>query len=176
VHLTGTFNCCRHAAPHLVAAGSGAIVNTSSHAFLGVYGGTGYAAGKGGVNSLTWALARDLAEHGVRCNAVCPGARTDLSSGPDYERKVRALHRRGLLDDALLAASLDPAPPEFVAPMYAYLVSDAARDISGQVFSVSGNYVGRFPAAAEELLLYRDHADGRTWTLDELHHQLSAHP
>ena len=45
VHLNGTFDTCRQAAPHLVKTG-GAIVNTSSHSYLGYYGGTGYAAGK----------------------------------------------------------------------------------------------------------------------------------
>ena len=50
--------------------GSGAIVNTSSFAFLGDYGGTGYPAGKGAVNSLTLAVATELAESGVRADYV----------------------------------------------------------------------------------------------------------
>ena len=84
-----TFLTCRAVAPLLVARGGGAIVNTSSHAFTGVFGGTGYPAGKGGVNSLTYALAAELREHGVRVNAVCPGARTRLSTGPGYEARSR---------------------------------------------------------------------------------------
>jgi NAD(P)-dependent dehydrogenase (short-subunit alcohol dehydrogenase family) len=79
-HLTSMFLTCRAVAPLLVARGGGAIVNTSSHAFTGSFGGTGYPAGKGGVNSLTYALAAELREHGVRVNAVCPGAQTRLSS------------------------------------------------------------------------------------------------
>ena len=105
-HLTGTFNVCRHAAPVLAGQGHGAIVNTSSHSYLGHYGGTGYPAGKGGVNSLTFAIAAELREHGVRANAVCPGARTRLSTGPAYEAKIRDLFSRGLMNAVQRDASL----------------------------------------------------------------------
>ena len=70
-HLGTTFETCRAAAPHMVTQGAGAIANTSSFAFLGDYGGTGYPAGKGGVNGLTMAIAAELKEHGVRANVVC---------------------------------------------------------------------------------------------------------
>jgi NAD(P)-dependent dehydrogenase (short-subunit alcohol dehydrogenase family) len=56
-HLGTVFETCRAAAPKMVARGGGAIVNTSSFAFLGDYGGTGYPAGKGGVNGLTLSIA-----------------------------------------------------------------------------------------------------------------------
>ena len=125
-HLTSTFLTCRAVAPVLVARGGGAIVNTSSHAFTGIFGGTGYPAGKGGVNSLTYALAAELREHGVRVNAVCPGARTRLSTGPAYESSVEDLHRRGILDDLMHAGALTPPPPAYVAPLYVYLASGLA--------------------------------------------------
>jgi len=69
-HLGTVFETCRAAAPKMVQRGGGAIVNTSSFAFLGDYGGTGYPAGKGGVNGLTLAIAAELKEHGVRANVV----------------------------------------------------------------------------------------------------------
>lgn len=72
VNLKGTFFMCRHAIPHLEKVG-GAIINISSDA--GVIGNKGaaiYCASKGGVNLLTKALALELAERGVRVNAVCP--------------------------------------------------------------------------------------------------------
>ena len=74
-HLGTAFETCRAAAPKMVAQGGGAIINTSSFAFLGDYGGTGYPAGKGGVNGLTLAIAAELKEHGVRANVVCPARR-----------------------------------------------------------------------------------------------------
>ncbi|MCV7074022.1 SDR family oxidoreductase, partial [Mycobacterium rufum] len=98
-HLGTVFQTCRAAAPVMAEQGAGAIVNTSSFAFLGDYGGTGYPAGKGAVNGLTLAIAAELAEHGVRANVVCPGAKTRLSTGPEYEAHIAELNRRGLLDD-----------------------------------------------------------------------------
>lgn len=145
VHLTGTFNTCQHAARQMAEQGHGTIVNTSSHSFLGIYGGTGYPAGKGGTNSLTFAIAAELAEHGVRANAVCPGGRTRLSSGPDYEALIAGLHERGILDDAMRDASLAPAPPEHVAGLYAFLASEASAPVTGELFWGAGPYAGRFP-------------------------------
>ncbi len=93
------FHTCRVAAGVLVTQGYGVIINTSSVVFLGDYGGTGYAAGKGAVNGLTVAIAAELKGKGARANVVCPGARTRLSSGAEYENHNEDLHRRGLLDD-----------------------------------------------------------------------------
>ena len=172
-HLTSTFLTARAVAPLLVARGGGAIVTTSSHAFTGIFGGTGYPAGKGGVNSLTYALAAELREHGVRVNAVCPGARTRLSTGPAYESSVEQLHRRGILDDLMHAGALDPPPPEYVAPLYVYLASRLAADVTGQVLVGAGGYLGRFAAPAEELVAYRDHATSAPWTPEEIAAQYS---
>lgn len=167
-HLTATFNTCRHAAPAMVAQGRGAIVNTSSHAHLGYYGGTGYPAGKGGVNSLTFAIAAELREHGVRANAVCPGARTRLSTGPDYEAKIRDLHARGILDDVQRDASLAPTSPELVGPLYVYLASERSADWTGRIFTASGGYVGLHARAGAETLLAFRGADDGAWPVEAL--------
>ncbi len=144
IHVGTTFATCRAAAPpRMVARGrGGAIVNTSSFAFLGDYGGTGYPAGKGAVNGLTMAIAAELAGHGVRANVVCPGAKTRLSSGSDFEEQIESLRQRGILDDVSAHGALDAASPEYVAPVYAYLVSDLASKITGQMFIASGGFVG----------------------------------
>jgi len=167
-HLTSTFNCCRHAAPRMLAQLRGAIVNTSSHAYLGHYGGTAYPAAKGGINSLTFALAAELREHGVRVNAICPGASTRLSSGAAYERHIRELHARGLLGDVARDAALDPPPPEHVGPLYAFLASELADGISGRVFSSVGGYVGVFAPSQEKLLAFRDHRSAGPWPIQDL--------
>jgi len=132
-HLTSTFNTCRHAARRMVERRSGAIVNTSSSAWLGIYGGTGYPAGKGGVNSLTCAIAAELGDRGVRANAVCPGARTRLSTGPAYEAKIHDLHARGILSDALRDASLAVSGPEHVGPVYAFLASELSHALTRRI-------------------------------------------
>lgn len=167
-HLGTTFETCRAAAPKMVAQGSGAIVNTSSFAFLGDYGGTGYPAGKGAVNGLTLAIAAELKAEGVRANVVCPGAKTRISTGPDYEAQIAELNRRGILDEASAQAALDAPPAEYVAPTYAYLVSDRAKDVTGQIFVAAGGFVGRFDRATPSILAYRDHQDSPPWSLDEL--------
>lgn len=167
-HLGTTFETCRAAAPRMAAQGSGAIVNTSSFAFLGDYGGTGYPAGKGAVNGLTLAIAAELAEHGVRANVVCPGAKTRLSTGPEYEQHITALNRRGLLDDVSFAAALDAASPEYAAPTYAYLVSDLAEKVTGQIFIAAGGFVGRFDRQTPSIVAFRDHHDTPPWSIDEI--------
>jgi NAD(P)-dependent dehydrogenase (short-subunit alcohol dehydrogenase family) len=164
-HLGTVFATCRAAAPKMVEQGGGSIVNTSSFAFLGDYGGTGYPAGKGAVNSLTLA---ELKEHGVRANVVCPGAKTRLSTGPDYEAHIVDLNRRGLLDDVSMQGSLDVAPPDYVAPTYVYLASDLAEHVTGEIFVASGGFLGRYPRAAPTLLGYRDHHDTPPWSVAEL--------
>lgn len=167
-HLGTVFQTCRAAAPVMAQQGSGAIVNTSSFAFLGDYGGTGYPAGKGAVNSLTLAIAAELKEHGVRANVVCPGARTRLSTGPDYEAHIAELNRRGLLDDISMQGALDAAPPKYVAPTYAYLVSDLAHEVTGQIFIAAGGFVGRFDRQTPSIVAYRGHDDEPPWTIDEI--------
>jgi NAD(P)-dependent dehydrogenase (short-subunit alcohol dehydrogenase family) len=173
-HLGTVFHTCRIAARLMASQGHGAIVNTSSVAFLGDYGGTGYPAGKGAVNGLTMAIAAELKPHGVRANVVCPGARTRLSTGAQYERHIEDLHRRGLLDELTMRASLDSAPPEFVAPLYAYLASDLARAVTGQIFVAAGGFVGSFERPAPRVLGYRDHHDAAPWSIDELHEMIGA--
>ncbi len=168
-HLVTTFETCRAAAPKMVDQGGGAIINTSSFAFLGDYGGTGYPAGKGGVNGLTLAIAAELKEHGVRANVVCPGAKTRLSTGPEYEAHIAELNRRGLLDDVSAQTALDAPPPEYAAPLYAYLASDLAKDITGRIFIAAGGFVGEFARPTPAIIGYRDHRDSPPWSLDELH-------
>ncbi|MGE2688342.1 SDR family NAD(P)-dependent oxidoreductase [Mycolicibacterium pulveris] len=173
-HLGTVFETCRAVAPRMVAQGGGAIVNTSSFAFLGDYGGTGYPAGKGAVNALTMAIAAELKEHGVRANVVCPGAKTRLSTGQEYEAHIAELNRRGLLDDVSMQGALDAAPPAYVAPTYAYLASDLAKDVTGQIFIAAGGFVGRFDRPAPTVLAFRDHNDSPPWTVAEIHGAIHA--
>jgi NAD(P)-dependent dehydrogenase (short-subunit alcohol dehydrogenase family) len=172
-HLGTVFETCRAAAPRMAAQGGGSIVNTSSFAFLGDYGGTGYPAGKGAVNGLTMAIAAELKQRGVRANVVCPGAKTRLSTGAEYEAHIADLHRRGMLDEVSMRGAVDAAPPDYVAPMYAYLASDLAKDITGQIFIAAGGFVGRFDRPTPSLLGYRDHHDSPPWSVGDIHRMVS---
>ena len=173
VHLGTVFATCRAAAPRMVAQRRGSIVNTSSFAFLGDYGGTGYPAGKGAVNGLTMAIAAELAEHGVRANVVCPGAKTRLSTGADYERQIEELRRRGMLDEISAQGALNAAPPAYAASLYAYLVSDLSERITGQILIGAGGFVGRFNRPSPMLLGYRDHEHSPPWSINEIDAMLS---
>ena len=167
-HVGTAFHTCRVAARVMASQGHGSIINTGSVAFLGDYGGTGYPAGKGAVNGLTVAIAAELKPHGVRANVVCPGARTRLSSGVAYEKHIEDLHRRGLLDEMTMQASLDSAPAAYVAPLYAYLASDLACDTTGQIFVAAGGFVGRYDRPAPRVLGYRDHHRAEPWSIADL--------
>ena len=173
-HLGTAFHTCRVAARVMASQGHGAIINTSSVAFLGDYGGTGYPAGKGAVNALTMAIAAELKAYRVRANVVCPGARTRLSTGVEYEEHIADLHRRGLLDEMTMRASLDSAPAAFVAPVYAYLASDLARDVTGQILVAAGGFVGSFDRPTPRVLGYRDHHEAGPWSVEDLHKMIGA--
>ncbi|OBA67181.1 hypothetical protein A5633_26715 [Mycolicibacterium elephantis] len=167
-HLHSTFLTCRAVAPLMVANKRGSIINTGSHAYTGLFGGTGYAAAKAGVVSLTKAMAFDLAEHGVRVNAVSPIARTRMTSGSEHENYIEDMYRRGKLDDAARMAALNTPPPEYVAALYAYLASDVSAGVTGRVLVGGGGYLGEFLGPEERLVTHRDHASHPPYTDEEI--------
>lgn len=112
------------------------IVNTSSEAFLfGAAGQPNYSAAKAGITALTLSSNSGLARYGVRANAICPRARTEMT--------------RGVFDDAP-AGGVDPLSPDRVAQFVAYLASPAARRIAGQVFIVYSDFVALMAAPTVE--------------------------
>ncbi|QCH22830.1 SDR family NAD(P)-dependent oxidoreductase [Mycobacteroides salmoniphilum] len=167
-HLGTVFHTSRVVAPLMAAQRHGTIINTGSTAALGIYGGTGYPAGKAAVNGLTLAIAAELKQSGVRANVVCPGARTRLSEGAEYIAHLHNLYARGLLDEMTLQASLEPAPAECVAPLYAYLASDLSARITGQIFIAAGGFIGRFRRQVPTPLGYRDHTESTRWSIQEI--------
>lgn len=156
-HLMSAFHVTSIAGRVFAEQQSGSIVLTGSAASLGTFGGSGYPAAKGGVNALALAAAGDLRDLGVRVNVVMPGAKSRLSSGPEYVRHIESLHERGILDEFTRDVALDPAPPEYVAPLYTFLASAAASEITGQIFSAAGGFIGRYDPHQPTFVAYRDH-------------------
>lgn len=133
VHLKGTFNCTRHSAAYwrerakAGEASSGRIVNTSSPS--GLYGNVGqsnYGAAKAGIAAFTIIVAQELQRFGVTVNAVSPSARTRMTE--EAFGNLSAAPNEGF----------DALAPENIAPIVAYLASDDAAGITGQVFGVRG--------------------------------------
>ena len=135
IDLTSVFEICQGAFPALKIA-RGAIVNTSSTAAVrGIAYAAPYTAAKAGVIGLTRALAAEWAIHGIRVNAVAPGwVRTAISANvaPLSGVAVRKPHEARLNGFAMGAA------PEQIAGVFAYLASDAAAYITGEVQVVDG--------------------------------------
>ncbi|MGC5248126.1 SDR family NAD(P)-dependent oxidoreductase [Gordonia sp. DT219] len=167
-HLMSAFHLTQVAGGVFAEQHSGAIVLTGSAAALGTFGGSGYPAAKAGVTALASAAAGDLAPLGVRINVVMPGAKSRLSSGPEYVRHIESLHARGILDDLTRDAAIDPAPPEYVAPLYTFLAGDAAADITGQTFTAAGGFIGRYDPHQPTLIAYREHTSTAPYTMTEL--------
>ncbi|MFY8125613.1 MAG: 3-oxoacyl-ACP reductase FabG [Hydrogenophaga sp.] len=131
VNLRGVFHCAQAVANTMVAQGSGVILNASS--VVGIYGNfgqTNYAASKFGVIGFTKTWSRELGPKGVRVNAVAPGfiATPILSTVP--EKVIAEMAQRVPLRRL--------GQPEEIANVYAFLASDEASYINGEVIEVSG--------------------------------------
>jgi len=135
VNLTGTFNMIRAVAPLMVEQGFGRIVNiTSINGLRGKFGQANYSAAKAGLIGLTKTAARELGPKGITVNAVAPGmVMTDM---------VR------VLPEEILAAAVDEAvlrelaDPQDISNAVLFLLSDAARCITGEIVRVdSGQYI-----------------------------------
>jgi NAD(P)-dependent dehydrogenase (short-subunit alcohol dehydrogenase family) len=135
VHLLGTAYVTAAAWPHLVEAGYGRIVNTTSEGALGtVPKATAYGAAKGGILSFTRELALEAPRHGIRVNAVAPRAQTRLSA-PEVMAKTYDVPV-----DAIPAEAMDVFKPELVSPAAIYLAHDSC-ELNGEVLISGGGQV-----------------------------------
>jgi NAD(P)-dependent dehydrogenase (short-subunit alcohol dehydrogenase family) len=124
VHQKGTFNCTRHAAPIMKEKGYGRIINiTSSAGLRGNFGQTNYSAAKAAIAGMTLTWAIELGKYGITVNAMAPSGVTRMTTG-------------------LLAADAAKIPPEMDpglnAPMIAFLASEQAGHVNGQVLGRRG--------------------------------------
>lgn len=134
VNLRSVFLCCRAVLPHMIERGSGRIINTASQlAYLGAAGMTHYCASKGGVISLTRALAREVAPDGILVNGIAPG--------PVESRlldRMSAAWKKGKLAELPLGRF---GEPDDIAPTAVFLASDDSSYYCGQILGPNGGDV-----------------------------------
>jgi NAD(P)-dependent dehydrogenase (short-subunit alcohol dehydrogenase family) len=140
-HFDGTLAVTRAAWRHLLAAGSGRVVNTSSASVFGGPGITHYISAKAAVFGLTRALAHEGREHGVHVNAVMPTAYTRLTAQ--------------IPDEAFLSLLSSTFPPESSAPFVAFLCHER-NPFTGETFAVGGGRAARVFLAEAPGVVVRD--------------------
>ncbi|MGE7689928.1 3-oxoacyl-ACP reductase FabG [Lysinibacillus sp. NPDC097214] len=131
VNLTGVFNCTQEAIPHMIAAGGGKIINTSS--VSGVYGNVGqtnYAATKAAIVGMTKTWAKELGRKGINVNAVAPGfTETDM---------VKKMPENVLAQMRSIVPLQRLGTPRDIANAYLFLASDEASYVHGHTLQVDG--------------------------------------
>ena len=128
--LYGTFLGCKYAIPELIKAGGGSVINMSSNqALMGIAGRVCYTAAKGGIASMTRAMAVEYGGHKIRVNAIAPSVTLT-------ERVKKLLEQSTEIQKQAERHLVGLAEPEDVANLALFLASDQSALITGQVISV----------------------------------------
>ena len=143
-HLKGTFTVFRAAAPIFREQKSGTMISFTSGAFAGSVAQANYSAAKGGIVSLTRSAAVGMYKYGVTANVIAPVAKSRMSGQVPME--------------------LQMGEPEDVAPMVVWLLGPAAREVTGQIYTVNGGHIAVWDQPHEVRAMDKD---GR-WTIDEI--------
>jgi NAD(P)-dependent dehydrogenase (short-subunit alcohol dehydrogenase family) len=155
VHLNGSFNMSRAVAPVFREQGSGSFVHmTSTSGLVGNFGQANYMAAKLGIMGLSRGIALDMARFNVRSNCIAPFA---------FTRMIESIPTQSEQDKKRMEA-FQRMTPEKIAPLAVYLGSDAAVDITGQIFSVRNNEIYLFNQPRPIKTIHR--AEG--WTPEQL--------
>ena len=155
VHLGGSFNLSRAAAPHFRDQGSGAFVHmTSTSGLIGNVGQSNYSAAKMALVGLSNSIALDMRRFGVRSNCVAPFAWSRMTASIPAETEAEKLRV-----ERLKSMSADK-----VAPLVAFLCSDAAKDVSGQILGVRKNEIFLFAPVRPVRSLHREQG----WTPESI--------
>jgi NAD(P)-dependent dehydrogenase (short-subunit alcohol dehydrogenase family) len=141
--LTGTFNVTRLAIPHLIRAGGGAIINMSSAAGrFGYPNRSPYSTSKWGLIGFTKTLSIELGEHGIRVNAILPGAVDGPRIQKVFEGRAQVSGqtveqvRQEAMANQSIKALVDPRD---IAALAVFLASDGGKAISGQLLPIDND-------------------------------------
>lgn len=142
INLTGTFHTVKYAVPLLKRGGGGSVIITSSingTAKFSDVGSTAYSASKGGQISFMKLLALELAEHGIRVNAICPGSiETEIEEHMEQRDTEAAEEVAEYRWGGIPLTGGDPGQPEQVAELVTFLASDRAALITGSPIWIDG--------------------------------------
>src|SRR2546430_34509 len=154
-HLKGTFAVTRAAVPHMRERKWGRIINmTSTSGLVGNIGQANYAAAKLGIVGFTKVVALDMARYNVTANCISPFAWTRMIGTIPTETAAQKAR----------VEKIKKMSPAHIAPVAAFLASDAAKDITGQVIGVRGKEIMLFGHMRPIMRIH--HADG--WTVERL--------
>lgn len=143
VNARGCLLACQHALRSMLPNGGGAIVNMSSNSsLLGDVARTAYAASKAAINALTMYIATQYGPQGVRCNAVSPGLTLSAAVNTLIPAEAQQIFDRHTLTPYL-------GTPEHLAEVVAFLASEAAAYVTGQVITVDGGLLSHQPQAID---------------------------
>ncbi|MEL6753962.1 MAG: 3-hydroxybutyrate dehydrogenase [Pseudomonadota bacterium] len=148
LNLSAAFHTTRLAMPGMKKKGWGRIINTASaHALVASPFKSAYVAAKHGIAGLTKVVALEAAEHGVRCNAICPGyVYTPLVEGQIADTaEARGMSEEEVKRDVLLAAqpTKEFVKPEQVAAMASFLCSEDGNQVNGAMLQMDGGWVAQ---------------------------------
>ncbi len=144
VHLKGNWNTCHHAVKYMRQVGHGRIVNFSSDAFKGSVGQCNYSAVKAGIIGLTRSIAKETYKNGITANAICPSADTRMTLTDTVKENRRRKFEAGLMTKAQYDLTLIPRGPEYIAPIVAFLATDEADYVNGQVFHIERGRINTY--------------------------------
>jgi NAD(P)-dependent dehydrogenase (short-subunit alcohol dehydrogenase family) len=159
VHQKGTFNCTRHAAVHMKEAGYGRIVNiTSSAGLRGNFGQTNYGAAKAAIMGMTFVWALELGRYGITVNAVAPAGLTRMTEN--------------LFGGGEAPPEQDPA---LNAPLVAFLASEQASYVNGQVLGRTGFAYTIFQTPRQVAAMWKEGGWSASEVADHFHEVLGQH-
>jgi NAD(P)-dependent dehydrogenase (short-subunit alcohol dehydrogenase family) len=165
-HLKGTFNCVRHACVRMREQRYGRIVTfTSGAGLFGNPGQANYGAAKAAISGLTKVAARDLGRYGVTVNAISPVAGTRMTVTDAYLKARSLRQEQGIKREDRGTGDIERLDPDDIAPMVAFLASEGAGNVNGEMFLCYGSAIARISQPRPARTLFK--SDGY-WTLDEL--------
>ena len=164
-HLKGAFNCTRHSCTLMIRQGWGRVLNVTSVHRFGIQGHCSYSAAKAGIIGLTRAMAMDLGEYGITCNAYSPIAATRQNMSEGVRVRRRRMFEAGLMNRKRYEELTTASSPEVIPPLLVYLCTDEAASINGKVFHIAD---GEIAVSTETEAMNAIHKAEGLWTIEEL--------